>query len=212
MIQNNLCPLCKNTSKIFYHFKNRLYHQCDNCLGIFVDQSLILYGKNEKARYNEHNNDVDDKRFQKFVSPITSIVRRDFTKEDKGLDFGAGNAPVITKVLTDNNYDIKPYDPFFHNNVDLLKKTYNYITSCEVVEHFHNPLKEFKLLKSLLNPNGKLYIMTWLYSEGINFHNWNYKDDHTHIFIYHKNSFEWIKENVGYKDVQFHERLIVFSR
>ena len=208
---NNLCPLCKNLSSIFYQFKKRLYHQCNNCKGVFVDPSLILSSEKEKSRYEEHNNDVNDKRFQKFVSPITNLVQRNFSQEHKGLDFGAGFAPVITKILSDKNYNIKPYDPFFFNNTNLLTDKYDYITSCEVIEHFHDPVKEFRLLKNLLNPGGKIIIKTWLISEEIDFHNWNYKDDHTHVFIFHKNSLEWIREAIGFSLLEADQRIITLS-
>ena len=208
----NNCPLCKNNSTVFYQFKKRLYYQCSFCKGVFVDPSLILSPDEEKLRYEEHNNDVNDKRFQKFASSITDLVQKEFTENHSGLDFGSGFAPVITKVLTDKNYNIKPYDPFFFNNPELLNKQYDYITSCEVIEHFHDPVKEFNLLKNLLNPGGKLYIKTWLISDQIDFHNWNYKDDHTHVFIFHKKSIEWIKENIGFSAVQINERMIVFTK
>lgn len=205
------CPLCKRTSKVFYNFNKRLYHQCDYCSGIFVDPSLILTKENEKSRYEEHNNNVYDKRFQKFVSPITDSVKNNFSENDMGLDFGAGHAPVITKVLSDFNYNIKPYDPFYFNDKSLFQTKYDYITCCEVIEHFNDPPKEFAQLKELLNPNGKLYVMTWLYDESIDFHNWNYKDDHTHVFIYHKNSMLWIKEKFGFTNLKFNNRLITFE-
>ena len=208
----NNCPLCKNNSAIFYQFKKRLYHQCNNCKGVFVDPALILPPEEEKLRYEEHNNDVNDKRFQKFVSPITDLVQKEFTENHFGLDFGAGFAPVITKVLTDRNYNIKPYDPFFFNDSELLRKKYDYITSCEVVEHFHNPAKEFKLLRSLLNPGGKVFIKTWLVNDETDFHNWNYKDDHTHVFIFHENSLQWIKENIGFSYFKIDERIITFTK
>ena len=213
-MQNNMtncCPLCNSISTIFYQSSNRLYYQCSNCYGIFVDKKLRLNKEAEMLRYKEHNNDVEDKKYQKFVSPITSAVIRDFTQSDKGLDFGAGTGPVISKVLKDCNFDIVQYDPFFHNYPDLLEEKYNYIACCEVIEHFHNPKKEFILLKKLLLQNGKLYCMTDVYNEDINFHNWYYKNDPTHIFIYHKKTIHWIKEEIGFLNVRIEGRLITYS-
>ena len=46
--------------------------------------------KAEKSRYELHKNDVEDKNYQKFVSPITLIILAEFTKESKGIDFGVG--------------------------------------------------------------------------------------------------------------------------
>lgn len=114
-------------------------------------------------RYQKHNNDIEDDGYQQFVSPITLAIMRDFTQNHKGLDFGAGIGPVIFKILKDQGYMIRLYDPFFHNYPNLLKAQYDYIAVCEVIEHFHDPKKEFSLLKKLLRQNGKLYCMTNIY-------------------------------------------------
>jgi len=206
----NYCPLCKSESEIFYHFKERLYYQCNNCFGIFVDKNLIPNKAEEKLRYKEHKNDVNDKQYQKFVSPITSAILNDFTKGNTGLDFGAGTGPVISKILKDNNYNIKLYDPFFYNDSNLLDEKYNYVACCEVIEHFHTPYKEFSMLKKMLLPNGKIYCMTYLYDESIDFHNWNYKNDRTHVFIYHKNTIEWIQVEFEFLKVTIKDRLVTF--
>jgi len=38
---------------------------------------------------------------------------KDFNTNHKGLDFGAGTGPVISKVLKDKGYCIAQYDIFF---------------------------------------------------------------------------------------------------
>ncbi|MCK5682868.1 class I SAM-dependent methyltransferase [bacterium] len=206
----NQCPLCNSKSTIFYQYKKNLYHQCNNCLGIFPDKSLVLDSESEKARYKEHNNDVEDKNYQKFVFPITASILRDFTQKHVGLDFGAGTGPVISKVLEDNGFNIRKYDPFFHDYPELLKNKYDYIACCEVMEHFHDPKKEFCLLKQLLKPNGKLYCMTDIYDKSIDFHKWYYRNDATHIFIYHRNTIHCIKKEIGFSNVSIDGRLVTF--
>ena len=207
----NNCPLCNSSSTVFYQHKNQLYHQCSNCNGIFVDKKLRPDSETEILRYREHNNNINDYGYQSFVSPITSTILRDFTKDHKGLDFGAGTGPVISKILKDNSFNIKLYDPFFHNYPNLLDKQYDYIAACEVIEHFHNPKKEFSLLRNLLRQDGKLYCMTNIYNENIDFHTWDYKNDFTHVFIYHKNTILYIKKEFGFSDVTINDRLITYS-
>jgi SAM-dependent methyltransferase len=165
----------------------------------------------EKARYLHHQNDVNDLGYQQFSSPITSSVLRDFSSEHIGLDFGAGTGPVISKLLTDNKFNISLYDPFFHNHPELLEETYDYIVCCEVMEHFYSPAKEFALLKRLLKPGGKLYCMTELYHEGIDFKSWHYKSDPTHVFFYHQKSLEYIKEQFGFSAFSVEGRLVSYS-
>ncbi len=129
----------------------------------------------------------------------------------RGLDFGAGSGPVITKVLQDNFYNILSYDPYFHNYPELLEKRYDYIACCEVVEHFYNPNKEFYLFKKLLKKDAKLYLMTELYDEKIEFESWYYKNDPTHIFFYSRATFEWIQKKFDFLDVTFNHRLITIT-
>lgn len=206
-----LCPLCAKPGTVFYQYKEKLFYQCTHCYGIFMDAAYQPSPENEKIRYEEHNNDTEDKKYQQFVSPITSAIIRDFKPKHKGLDFGAGTGPVISKVLIEHNYQIKQYDPFFSNYPELLNDQYDYIACCEVIEHFSNPYKEFGLLKRLLLPNGKLYCMTDLYNENIDFHNWYYKNDQTHVFIYHEKTIQWIKREFEFSHLTLEDRLITFS-
>jgi SAM-dependent methyltransferase len=205
------CPLCSEISNPFYQWKGRVYHQCTNCLSVFLDPSLYPDHNSEKSRYLEHNNDSNDQKYRNFVSPITKSILSTFSKYNLGLDFGSGTDSAVSKVLIENQFQIKSYDPFFHDDKLVLEERFDYIACCEVIEHFHNPLKEFQLLKSLLLPNGKLFCMTNLYHENIDFHNWYYKNDKTHVFFYHKNSIAWIQNQIGFKGYEIANMLITFS-
>lgn len=165
----------------------------------------------EKLRYEVHENNVEDKGYQNFVAPITSAVMKDFTQEDKGLDFGAGTGSAISKVLEDNGFNILKYDPYFHNYPQLLEQKYDYIACCEVMEHFYTPKNEFFLLHDLLKKNGKLYCMTHLYDDNIDFKAWYYKNDQTHVFFYHDKTIEWIRKEYGFTYVSINKRLITFT-
>ncbi|HAH33245.1 MAG TPA: methyltransferase, partial [Flavobacteriaceae bacterium] len=78
----------------------------------------------EKERYLSHQNDVEDSGFQKFVSPIVRAIKANHSPKDKGLDFGAGTGPVVSKLLEDLNYKMALYDPFFHPSKAPLLNTY----------------------------------------------------------------------------------------
>jgi len=159
----------------------------------------------EKARYEIHNNDVHDPAYQHFVSPIVEHILQNHTSEEAGLDFGSGTGPVITKLLRDQQFHIRTYDPFFNADPAALEMTYHYIACCEVVEHFHSPAAEYRRLRSLLKPGGRLYCMTALYNPGINFKEWNYKNDETHVIFYHRRALQWIRENAGFSDLKIHD-------
>lgn len=207
---SNNCPLCHHNSSLFYHYKTKLYHQCGRCSGIFLDASLRLNNTDEKQRYLLHQNDIEDSGYVQFISPITTAVINDFTPEHKGLDFGCGHAPVITKLLTNQQFNIASYDPIFQQQRDLLKQRYDYIVSCEVIEHFYHPDKEFLLLKSLLNEGGRLYCMTDIYHDDIDFKQWYYKNDATHVFIYTADTLAYIKDRLSFSDMIINDRLITF--
>ncbi|OWP77935.1 methyltransferase [Flavobacterium oreochromis] len=206
------CPLCNHSSPLFTNYKSRLYYQCSHCKGIFLDPSQYMSYENEEKHYQFHNNDVEDPGYLNFVSPITSSILNDFSKEELGLDFGAGTNSAVSKVLKDNQYQILQYDPYFHPSPQILEKKYHYIASCEVIEHFHHPKKEFQLLKELLVPKGKLYCMTHLYDSSIHFEKWYYKNDTTHVFIYQKETIEWIAKMLMFSDFTIKNRLIIFTK
>ncbi len=206
------CPLCSSLAEEFYRDMRKTYYRCPECKGIFLDAALLPTFDEEKDRYNTHNNDVEDKGYQKFVSPIVNSILRDYEPTDTGLDFGAGTGPVISKMLSDSDYQIVQYDPFFYNYPDLLARKYNYIACCEVIEHFHDPQKEFLLLKELLASGGRLYCMTDIYNDAINFGKWYYINDPTHVFIYQEETFSWIKEKMAFKKVDVKGRLVIFER
>lgn len=200
-----ICPLCKNHSN---NFSQNIYYKCSCCKAVFKKPDLHLKGNAEKNIYDKHVNISTDIRYQNFLSPITNSVLKDFSSNSNGLDFGCGKDSAIIKVLRDNYYQIDGYDLFYKDDKNLLEKKYNYITSSEVIEHFQNPKKEFDLFLSMLKKDGALYLMTEIYDESIDFEKWYYKNDPTHIFLYQKETFEWIKKNYSFKKLVIEKRLI----
>ncbi len=204
------CPLCNFYSPKFYRDKNFITYQCTNCFGIFKDQADRLAPKEEKLRYQLHQNNVDDLGYQKFVSPIVEAVLKQFSPSAQGLDFGAGTGPVIAKMLRDKGFSINLYDPFFYPNPKNLKQSYDFIVCCEVMEHFYHPNKEFEKLKELLLPNGKLFCMTELYDKNTDFETWYYKNDPTHVFLYTEKTLQFIAKKFNFKKCTIEGRLIQF--
>jgi SAM-dependent methyltransferase len=204
------CLLCFSKSPLLLHSRGSAFHKCGNCGAIFRDGADDLTPEQEKERYEAHNNHPDDPEYSSFVAPIVDEVEKLFTPNKSGLDFGARPVPVITTLLREKGYKIEPYDPFFHDQPELLKKqTYDYIACCEVIEHFGDPAREFKLLRSLLKPGGAMLCMTELYDESIiDFKKWRYKDDRTHKFFYTRSSLEWIRDNFDFASLEVNGRLV----
>lgn len=206
------CIVCASQAEIYFKNAQKDYFYCSTCHAFFLNPTYFLNMVEEKNRYEKHNNDINDERYQQFVYPIFKSVLENFGNNTHGLDFGSGSGPVITKLLRDKNYSITTYDPFFDNNKQALKKIYDFIVCCEVMEHFYNPLKEFYLLKKLLKPKGKLFCMTVLWNNQQKFENWYYKNDPTHVIFYSTETLNWISKKVGFKKVSIENRLITFEK
>ena len=106
------------------------------------------------------------------------------------------------------------FDPFFNKNDEYLNKKYQLITSTEVVEHFVDPLKEFKHLARLLEEGGYLLIMTRLRTmNNEEFLNWWYRRDLTHISFYNHKTFQEIGKKFGLKIISTNNvNVIVYQK
>lgn len=182
------------------------------CESIFRCKEYFLPAEEEKLRYENHNNDVRDSWYQAFVAPLVNKILINHKAADIWLDFWAGTWPVISYILWQKWFELKLYDPFFHNHHGLLKQKYDFIIACEVIEHFHNPREEFTLLYNLLKPQGKLYLMTDLYNHEVDFSSWYYKNDPTHVFFYTEKSFLWMKDYWQWKSLFQEKKCIIFEK
>jgi SAM-dependent methyltransferase len=204
-----ICTLCNThlTNKV-----DRTYFICSTCGAYVKDQRFYLSPAKEKGRYEEHNNDVNDFRYQQFTAPITEYVLNNFNSSHVGLDYGSGTGPVISKQLIDRGFKINLYDPFFYPNTDYVKTKYDFIFSCEVFEHFYQPKQEIEHLLNLLKANGKLIVMTHVYDHSKPFKTWYYRNDPTHVFIYTEKTVRHVSEMFNLKIEKQTERMIVFAQ
>jgi len=203
------CPLC---TTLLEQKMDEDYYLCRQCRGIVKRAEARPDSAAEKAFYLTHENDVHDTRYQAFTAPISNYVLEHFSSQHEGLDFGSGTGPVISKVLTDQGYQIQQYDPYFANQPQLLEQSYDYIVACEVMEHFYSPLEEFARLRRLLRPGGQLIGMTLLYQSEIDFSSWRYRKDPTHVFIYQEETMRYIQALFDFDTVEVRAgRLVVWG-
>ncbi|MDM1355915.1 class I SAM-dependent methyltransferase [Myroides marinus] len=188
------------------------YYICSTCEAYLKDEVHYFNSEKEKNHYECHNNDVNDIGYQNFTAPVTNTVLENCTPDMLGLDYGCGKGPVITKQLVEKGYKVNLYDPYFHPDTAYLDSQYDYIFSCEVFEHFYNPLEEIKKLSSILKQRGILIIKTHLYNNQTDFKNWYYRKDLTHVFIYTFKTFEYIAEYFNYEVITLTERLVVLKK
>lgn len=205
------CSLCNCRTREYAFINDREFLQCEECKAILLSSKYYLSPEQEKSRYSLHNNDVTDPGYINFCSPIINKVKSDFKADAWGLDFGCGTGPVITSELNKAGYKIELYDPYFQPEKKVLKNQYDFIVCCEVMEHFKDPLKEFRLLRSLLKPQGKLYCKTEILNSSIDFEDWHYKNDPTHVIFYKTKTLQWIKENLNFSSLEIHQDFILLS-
>lgn len=205
------CRLCQAEGALFHEGPERVFYKCSRCSGIFLAKQLLPESEFEFSRYKLHQNNVEDAGYRKFVAPIVDAILKNAAPTRTMLDFGAGSKSVIAKLLLEKGYKMEEYDPFFQPHPALLEKKYDHIACCETIEHFHNPAKEFQLLKGLLNPKGKVYLMTDPFHSGIDFPNWYYKNDPTHVFFYSRETFEWIRKQFDFSVLTLNRRLVLLS-
>ena len=204
-----LCPLCNQ--ELIDRWDQEYFH-CGKCKGWLRDRDLYLSPTEEKAFYLTHQNDVNDQRYQQFTAPVSDYIMEHFQPHHRGLDFGSGTGPVISKVLADHQYQVNQYDPFFAPATDSLHQNYDYIIACEVIEHFQQPRQEFRRLHDLLNPGGALVVMTLLYHQSLDFAHWRYRRDPTHVIIYQPETIRFIQRTFKFSSVQIKsDRLIVWK-
>ena len=206
------CPLCGSQGHLFYEAEKHRFYSCDNCGGLFRDRDQFLNLEQEKNRYLLHQNHLEDQGYREFVKPILEAVRTNHDTDTLGLDFGCGHTPVISEILRKEGFNVDIYDPVFFPQRNLEGKAYDFIICCEVMEHFTYPKKEFELLDRLLKAPGKLFCMTNVYSDEMDFGSWYYKNDPTHVFLYREETLAHISKNLGFKSHKTEDRLIVFSK
>ena len=176
------CLLCsKKNTEFFFKDKFRAYRRCSVCSLLFVPREFHVSLESEKARYEEHNNDVNDIRYRNFLERIAVPIRERFENGAKGLDFGCGPTTLLADILREDGFEMEIYDPFYADDDSVLNQKYDFIVSTEVVEHLNSPMPEFEKLFSMLKPNGILAVMTRLFEDSIDFKTWHYKNDRTHI-------------------------------
>ncbi|MBE8221783.1 MAG: class I SAM-dependent methyltransferase [Bdellovibrionales bacterium] len=215
------CSLCNNQDLSLLHqyvnkynnkLYNRVYYLCSTCELIFLDKNLRLNLSEEKLRYSQHNNDINDKDYLKFLDKLLVHLIPKLCKTDFGLDYGCGPSVVLAKYLSKMGFKTHHYDPLFFSDTKIFEKKYNFITCTEVAEHFYHPFEEFKKINNLLKNNGYFGVMTKLYKNPQDFHAWYYHNDMTHVSFYTKNTINWIANKLNWKIIFLSAQVIIFQK
>jgi SAM-dependent methyltransferase len=215
------CVLCEQPSPTHFSsfqagkYPQRDYYHCAQCDLRFLNPLQRLSPTEEKNRYLNHENDVSDPGYRKFVQPLFEALKKQIPTPANGLDFGCGTGPVLYALFQEAGYVMQKYDVFFAPDTTPLRETHHFICASEVVEHFYAPFQEFIQLHRMLKPGGTLGVMTLLFDETQvpRFEDWYYMKDPTHVSLFSRKTFHYIASSVGFSSVQFQgERLVLLRK
>ncbi|MCA1788509.1 MAG: class I SAM-dependent methyltransferase [Thioalkalivibrio sp.] len=196
------CPVCgEGSARLFASVGGRDYLRCGNCHATFLHPDQLPSPQVERNEYGQHRNLPEDPAYRVFLGQLAAPLLERLSPTRSGLDYGCGPGPALAAMLQEAGHQVTLYDPFFHSDPGALEARYDFITCTEVVEHFHQPAREFARLSALLKPGGLLAIQTCLQTDDAHFARWNYRRDPTHVVFYREETFlriarrhDWIME------------------
>ncbi len=199
------CPLCSSARSQHFHEQvvpagsglRRTFRRCDACALVFVPRRFHLSREDERAVYEQHENDPADAGYRQFLSRLFTPLRARVNDGATGLDFGCGPGPTLSAMLRESGVQCVDYDPFFAKDERVFDARYDFIASSEVFEHLAEPGAVLTRLLSVLKPQGWLGVMTKRVSTPSAFADWHYVRDPTHVCFFSDQTFAWIAEHFG---------------
>ena len=193
------CLVCGDPAiKLILEEDEKVYWECRHCFFISLDIKFRLSSSEEKTRYEQHNNDIHDENYRLFLSKLFKPLQAKLKYKAEGLDFGCGPGPALAEMFKEKGYQVDLYDPFFFNNEKIFTKSYDFITCTETIEHFFDPIKEFKKINKMLVKEGFLGVMTKFLGDEKDFGQWYYRKDPTHVAFYSPKTIEVIASMMGW--------------
>lgn len=212
-MSDQICPLCvSHQTVLFYEDKYKKYFRCQNCSLVFLNPSDRLSPDEEKARYEEHNNDSEDPGYREFLSRLFRPMKERLSRGLKGLDYGSGPGPTLSLMFEEEGHSMDIYDPYFAPNEKVFEKKYDFISCTESVEHFFEPAKEFMRFDRLLEEKGLLGVMTQPLVELEAFSTWYYRNDPTHVSFFSEDSLNWVAKKWNWKLENVSEGVYLFHK
>lgn len=187
------CVFCESDSIEPLAIRNRTYYACRSCGGIFLDRRQLLAPAAEKARYEKHDNSLENKGYRTYLEEFMRTVL-DFSVDaaaDPGFtvfDYGSGPEPAFVQLLRENGREARGFDPYFAPDTPSYPGGASLVTALEVVEHFADPPGDFARMAACVRPGGLLAVRTQLLPDlpdlDAFFAAWWYREDPTHISFY----------------------------
>lgn len=206
------CPLCMNTGPFqqFTDRLNRTLNQCESCYLVFVESRHLPERDEEKSRYEQHNNSMEDEGYVQFLMQAIEPTLKFLPQKGKGLDYGCGPGPTLSQLVHAKGYTCQNYDPLFFP--ELPAGPFDFIFATECFEHFFDPANEMEQLVQLLKPQAHLIVMTSLWENNTNFAIWHYTQDNTHVSFFHEHTFGYIAKKYGFEIVFTDQKRLIILK
>ncbi len=211
------CPLCMTSGAAPFHKGGKAsgykdFLRCGECDLVFVPRAQMLDAAGQKARYLQHNNDVDDPAYREFLGRMYYALRPHLSAGARGLDYGCGPGPALQHMMIEDGFDVDVYDIYFYPDETVLQKTYDFVTCTETVEHFEDPRGELDRIDGLLHPGGWFGVMTGMLESWDDFPAWYYHRDPTHVNFFSRDTMRWIAERLGWHAHFPRENVALFQK
>lgn len=205
------CPLCEASPQPRgEETDGRHYFDCPRCRLVFLDPGERLGPEQERARYEAHDNGPHNSGYRVFLERLADPLAARLPKGAEGLDFGSGPGPTLSILLEERGFPMTLYDPFFAPQPGTLLRRYDFITCVETIEHLFHPRMEMTRLASCLLPGGLLAVMTEVLRDSIDFSEWWYRRDPTHVGFYREETLSWMGSHFGWSWERPHPNVVIY--
>jgi len=211
--------LCENVDTAFFAREQRKeYWQCRVCGLTFALPMYFPKPKDEKKRYDQHNNSPDDPKYRAYLNGFLDKLLPYLTPNSNGLDYGCGPGPTASVIMKEKGHSVVNFDPFYFpdSTGTVFTTTYDFITCSETAEHFFKPRLEFARFDSLLRPKADRACYVGVMTEPMvtkeQFSQWFYIRDLTHVCFYSQRTMQWIAQHHNWTICVSDKNITVFKK
>ena len=208
-----VCCLCGHPhTDLFATVEGRRYLRCGACRLTFLSREQLPDRAEEKRQYDLHRNDPDDAGYRRFLGQVAEPLMARLPAPARGLDFGCGPGPALARMLEEAGFEMQVWDPIYADRPEALDGSYDFVTCTEVLEHLHQPAREWARFQTLVAPGGWLGIMTRFLTDDAHFPRWHYRRDPTHVCFWQPHTFHWLAARDGWEVVHLANPVALLRR
>lgn len=133
--------------------------RCSNCLSLHCREAVDL--DPYYVNYPMTKQRLDFATLQAFKNRLSFMRAQGLQSTHSVLDYGCGTG-LFVEFLKRNGFDAVGFDPYIPTFFDrsILERTYDFITSQDVIEHVSEPRELVQEYMRLMNKGGMLFVGT----------------------------------------------------